>query len=197
MTDDQRNEHTNYFDGEEYRLSWYSQRVTMVWTEGNYLTLALTFQKKNTCTAMKMCLFLVVLGLCWLVVVVFVCGFCVFFFVVCCCFWLLCVVLCVVFVAHRSTLNAAQAGRDLSLPPLLKRHVGRECRPLHDLLNMSPRHIQMSPLNPGGSWENYSGHTSIHKRADIKRNIGQAPLSSAFYLNEARRRASSSHLSSI
>lgn len=70
--------------------------------------------------------------------------------------------------------KAAQGGRDLSLPPPLKRCASRGRLPLHAQLNMPPRRIQTPTLNPRGSRETYSGDTSIHERAGIRRNAGQA-----------------------
>ena len=65
-------------------------------------------------------------------------------------------------------------------------------------------HASSPPLNPHANRETYSGHTSVHERAGIKRNTGRAPpvrpqfkrgqtpaklLPSALYLHEARQTA--------
>jgi hypothetical protein len=86
--------------------------------------------------------------------------------------------------------------------PLSNRIVLR--RPLHARLNTPPRLHQTPPLNPHANRETYSGHTSVHERAGIKRNTGRAPpvrpqfkrgqtpaklLPSALYLHEARQTA--------
>ena len=78
--------------------------------------------------------------------------------------------------------------------PLSNRIVLR--RPLHARLNTPPRLHQTPPLNPHANRETYSGHTSVHERAGIKRNTAEL-LPSALSLNEARRRPSSYHPSSI
>ena len=51
----------------------------------------------------------------------------------------------------------------------------RGCHLMHARLNTPPRLHQTPLLNPHANRETYSGHTSVHKRAGIKRNIGRDP----------------------